>query len=303
MSGRAVKPPGPFLCSQSTGVAGPSCMSVAEFTPIVFAAALLAGFLGSLTGLGGGVIVTPVLTLFLGVDIRYAIGASLVSVIATSSGAAAAYVRDGYSNIRVGMFLEIATTWGALFGAYLGTHVSISYLSIIFGIILMQAAWQASRDHGHGTKTLPPDLTAERLRLNGEYRRETGIQRYQVHRVKTGFGLMFGAGTLSGLLGIGSGSLKVIAMDQAMQIPFKVSTATSNFMIGVTAAASATIYLSRGYVNPAIAMPVMLGVLSGSIIGARFLAVLPAKVLRRVFAAVVAAMAVQMIASGLRGKI
>ncbi|MBV9084824.1 MAG: sulfite exporter TauE/SafE family protein [Acidobacteriaceae bacterium] len=278
-------------------------MSVAEFTPIVFVAALLAGFLGSLTGLGGGVIVTPVLTLFLGVDMRYAIGATLVSVIATSSGAAAAYVRDGYSNIRIGMFLEIATTLGALFGAYLGTHVPSSYLSIIFGLILLQAAFQTSREHRHSVKQLPRDATAERLHLGGAYMTEHGIQPYEVHRVHTGFGLMFGAGTLSGLLGIGSGSLKVIAMDQAMQIPFKVSTATSNFMIGVTAAASASVYLSRGYVNPAIAMPVMLGVLAGSMIGARFLAVLPVKTLRRVFAAVVGVMAVQMIASGVRAQI
>ena len=233
---------------------------------------MLAGFLGSLTGLGGGVIVTPVLTLFLGVDLRYAIGASLVSVIATSSGAAAAYVRDGYSNIRIGMFLEIATTLGALLGAFLGTHVPARYLSILFGIILLQAAWQTSRRRKHRTAPLPPDPLAKRLRLNGVYRTDEGQRRYEVHRVKTGFGLMFGAGTISGLLGIGSGSLKVIAMDQAMQIPFKVSTATSNFMIGVTAAASASVYLSRGYIDPAIAMPVMLGVLAGSMIGARYLA-------------------------------
>ncbi len=278
-------------------------MTIAEFIPIVLVAALLAGFVGSLTGLGGGVIVTPVLTLFLGVDIRYAIGASLVSVIATSSGAAAAYVRDGYSNIRIGMFLEIATTLGALFGAFLGTHIPTSALSIIFGLILLQSAWTASREHKPPKTPLPPDPLATRLSLNGQYYTAQGPQSYQVHRVKTGFGLMFGAGTLSGLLGIGSGSLKVIAMDQAMQIPFKVSTATSNFMIGVTAAASASIYLSRGYVNPGIAMPVMLGVLSGSMIGARFLARLPVLLLRRVFAVVVGIIAIEMIVSGIGGKI
>jgi uncharacterized protein len=278
-------------------------MTVAEFTPIVFCAALLAGFLGSLTGLGGGVIVTPVLTLFLGVEMRYAIGASLVSVIATSSGAAAAYVRDGYSNIRVGMFLEIATTTGALFGAYLGTHIPTSYLSIVFGLILAQAAWQTSREHRDHNKPVAPDPLARRLNLNSAYRTEDGEVSYAVRRVKRGFGIMFGAGTLSGLLGIGSGSLKVIAMDQAMQIPFKVSTATSNFMIGVTAAASASVYLSRGYVDPAIAMPVMLGVLAGSVMGARFLPVLPVRVLRRVFALVVGAMAIQMIVNGLRMKL
>lgn len=278
-------------------------MNVLEFTPIVFAASLLAGFVGSLTGLGGGVIVTPVLTLFLGVDIRYAIGASLVSVIATSSGAAAAYVRDGYSNIRIGMFLEIATTLGAVFGAFVAAYVPTGALSIIFGLILLQAAWQTSRNHRSKKGAVPADPLAERLNLNGSYHTSEGLQNYEVHRVKTGFGLMFGAGTLSGLLGIGSGSLKVIAMDQAMQVPFKVSTATSNFMIGVTAAASASLYLSRGYVNPGIAMPVMLGVLLGSLIGARFLARLPVRLLRKVFAVIVGVIALEMIFNGIRGKI
>ncbi len=278
-------------------------MTEAQFAPMVLGASLMAGFIGSLTGLGGGVIVTPVLTLFLGVDIRYAIGASLVSAIATSSGAAAAYVRDGYSSIRIGMFLEIATTLGALLGAYLGSRIPTSALTIIFGLILLQAAWQTARVH-HGPKTpLPADPLAARLKLNGSCRTPEGEQTYGVHRIKTGFGLMFGAGTLSGLLGIGSGSLKVIAMDQAMQIPFKVSTATSNFMIGVTAAASASLYLSRGYVDPVIAMPVMLGVLAGSMIGARFLARLPVTLLRRVFAMVVGVIAVEMIWKGIEGKL
>lgn len=278
-------------------------MTAAEFTPIVLVAALLAGFVGALTGLGGGVIVTPVLTLFLGVDIRYAIGASLVSVIATSSGAAAAYVRDGYSSIRIGMFLEIATTVGAVFGAFLGSRIPTGALSVIFGIILLMAAWQSSRGHEFRKTPAPPDPLSERLKLNGSYNAGGEMQSYQVRRVKTGFGMMFGAGTLSGLLGIGSGSLKVIAMDQAMQIPFKVSTATSNFMIGVTAAASASVYLSRGYVNPSLAMPVMLGVLAGSMIGARFLARLPVMLLRRVFAVVVGVIGIEMIVSGVLGRI
>lgn len=278
-------------------------MTSAEFAPIVFAASLLAGFVGSLTGLGGGVIVTPVLTLFLGVDLHYAIGASLVSVIATSSGAAAAYVREGYSSIRIGMFLEIATTIGAVFGAFLGAHIPTSGLGIIFGIILLQSAWQASREHRSGKAPLPDDPIAARLQLNGAYQTENGLEHYKVHRVKTGFGLMFGAGTVSGLLGIGSGSLKVIAMDQAMQIPFKVSTATSNFMIGVTAAASASLYLSRGYVDPVVAFPVMLGVLAGSLIGAKLLARLPVLLLRRGFAIVVGVIAFEMIYNGVKGKL
>jgi uncharacterized membrane protein YfcA len=276
-------------------------MTAAEFVPLAFLAALAGGFIGSLTGLGGGVIVTPALTLLLGVDLRYAIGASLVSVIATSSGAAAAYVRDGYSNIRIGMFLEIATTLGALVGAFLGTRIPTRYLSVIFGLLLLQAAWQTIREHQNSERPTAPDLLARQLRLSGAYNTEQGLNHYEVHRVKTGFGLMFGAGAVSGLLGIGSGSLKVIAMDRAMQIPFKVSTATSNFMIGVTAAASASVYLSRGYIDPAIAMPVMLGVLLGSLTGARLLARLPTLLLRRVFAVVVGAVAFEMIAMGLRG--
>ena len=277
-------------------------MNTVEFTGIVLIASTLAGLVGSLTGLGGGVIVTPVLMLFLKVDLRYAIGASLISVIATSSGAAAAYVRDGFSNIRIGMFLEIATTLGALFGAYLGAHIPTGILSIIFGVVLLQAAWQTVREHKGNKAALPPDPTAERLKLNGAYYVGGRLEHYAAHRIKTGFSLMFGAGTLSGLLGIGSGSLKVIAMDQAMQLPFKVSTATSNFMIGVTAAASASIYLSRGYVNPAIVMPVMLGVLCGSTVGARLLPHLPVTILRRVFAVVVAVIGLEMMFEGIRGQ-
>lgn len=275
-------------------------MTVAEFTPIVAAASIAAGLLGSLTGLGGGVVVTPVLTLFLGVDLRYAMGASLISAIASSSGAAASYVRDGYSNIRIGMFLEIATTLGALAGAFLNTHISTSALSILFGLVLLQSAWQTIGSKKHAKNAPPDDPLSEKLLLNSSFQ-DNGIERpYKVHRVKTGFGLMFGAGTLSGLLGIGSGSLKVVAMDQAMRIPFKVSTATSNFMIGVTAAASASVYLSRGYINPGIVMPVMLGVLAGSLLGARLLSRLPVVLLRRIFAVVVGVMAIQMIVEGIR---
>jgi uncharacterized membrane protein YfcA len=278
-------------------------MTIAEFTPIVFAAALAGGFVGSLTGLGGGVIITPVLTLFLGVDIRYAIGTSLIAVIATSSGAAAAYVREGYSNIRIGMFLEIATTLGAVFGAFLGAHVPTRALAVVFGIVLLQSAWQAARQHKESKTPLAPDPLGERLHLNRAHRTAEGLKPYKVHRVKMGFLLMLGAGLVSGLLGIGSGSLKVIAMDQAMQIPFKISTATSNFMIGVTAAASASVYLSRGYVNPEIIMPVMLGVLVGSTIGARLLANLGVPLLRKGFGVVVGLVAIEMIVSGIRGTL
>ncbi|HML16958.1 MAG TPA: sulfite exporter TauE/SafE family protein, partial [Bryobacteraceae bacterium] len=228
-------------------------MNILDFTGLLFLISALAGFLGALTGLGGGVVVTPFLTLLMGVDLRYAIGASLVSVIATSSGAAAAYVREGFSNIRIGMFLEVATTLGALFGAYLTTRIPTAWLAIIFGIVLLHAAWQSTRPHGEDGGGDDADPFAERWKLEGHYPASHGDEHYRAHHVKTGFGMMFGAGTLSGLLGIGSGALKVIAMDQAMRIPFKVSTTTSNFMIGVTAAASAGIYLSRGYIDPGLA--------------------------------------------------
>lgn len=276
-------------------------MTNLEFTPLVFAISVVAGGLGALTGLGGGVVVTPALTLLLGVDLRYAIGASLVSVIATSSGAAAAFVREGYSNIRIGMFLEIATTAGAVAGAMLATRTPTSILSIVFGLVLLHAAWQSSRGSPIDVGCDKPDALATRLKMNSEYPVAGAHQHYAVCNVKTGFGLMFIAGGISGLLGIGSGALKVIAMDQAMHIPFKVSTTTSNFMIGVTAAASAGIYLGRGYVEPALAMPVMLGVLAGSLLGARQLIGARVRVLRWIFGIVVAVMAVEMIATGLKG--
>lgn len=271
---------------------------------MVAAGSLGAGFLGSLTGLGGGVIVVPLLTLALGVDIRYAIGASLVSVIATSSGAAAAYVREGYSNIRVGMFLEIATTIGALLGAFLAGRLSTSAIAVIFGIALLHSAYLSLRAREEQQRSGgQPDRIAQWLQLDGSYPTEAGPRPYHVRNVPVGFGLMGLAGILSGLLGIGSGAVKVIAMDQAMGLPFKVSTTTSNFMIGVTAAASAGVYLGRGYIDPGLAMPVMLGVLGGAFLGARLLAGAKVRILRLVFGLVILAMAVQMIFKGVSGKI
>jgi uncharacterized membrane protein YfcA len=274
-----------------------------EFTLLLFPVALAAGFLGSLTGLGGGVILTPVLTLLFGVDLRYAIGATLVSVIATSSGAASAYVREGYSNVRIGMFLEVATTAGAILGASLATHISTSALAVIFGAVLLHSAWLSSHKPPKDATADRANALAQRLRLDGSYPGAQGEIPYRVQNVGTGFGVMLGAGMLSGLLGIGSGALKVIAMDRAMRIPFKVSTTTSNFMIGVTAAASAGVYLNRGYIDPLLAMPVMLGVLAGSLAGARILARTSSSKLRIVFAVAVGVLAIQMIVAGFRGTI
>ena len=195
-------------------------------------------------------VVVPMLALLFHVDIRYAIGASLVSVIATSSGAAAAYVREGYSNIRIGMFLETATTIGAFAGAAIALHVSGNAIAVVFGLVLLYSAYLSSRHREEHGAQLQSSKLADKLRLDGTYPTPEGKQSYNVTGVPAGYGLMFGAGVLSGLLGIGSGAVKVLAMDQAMKIPFKVSTTTSNFMIGVTAAASAGIYLTRGYIAP-----------------------------------------------------
>lgn len=279
-------------------------MTVLAFTIIVWIISTLAGFLGALTGLGGGVVVVPVLALALGVDIKYAIGASLVSVIATSSGAAAAYVREGFSNIRIGLFLEIATTLGALLGAFLATRTSTHVIAIIFGLVLLQSAYQSLVNKAPENPALiESDSLANRLRLGGTFPSDGQRQKYGVRHVPAGFSLMFGAGALSGLLGIGSGAVKVIAMDRAMKIPFKVSTTTSNFMIGVTAAASAGVYLSRGYIDPRLAMPVMLGVLGGALLGTRVLVHARVRTLRIVFGLVILALAIEMIVNGFTGRI
>jgi uncharacterized protein len=276
-------------------------MNVLEFTFLVWAGSLVAGFLGALTGLGGGVVLVPLLTIFFHVDLRYAIGASLVSVIATSSGSAAAYVKEGFSNIRIGMFLEIATTIGALFGAYLTAKVPASAIAIIFGTVLMYSAYVSRRTRPRTDVVEPPDPLATKLKMNGSFPDTSGVRQYNVYNVPAGFGVMWIAGTLSGLLGIGSGALKVVAMDQAMKVPFKVSTTTSNFMIGVTAAASAGVYLSRGYIDPSLAMPVMIGVLIGSLLGTRVLVKTQTKRLRLVFSVVIVLLGVEMMFKGLTG--
>jgi uncharacterized membrane protein YfcA len=278
-------------------------MTILTFTLAIFGTSILAGLLGALTGLGGGVVVVPVLALLFHVDLRYAIGASLVSVIATSSGAAAAYVREGFSNIRIGMFLEIATTLGALVGAYLTAMISTKAIGIVFGIVLLYSAISSFRGKHEDATPEHTGGLADRLRLEGEYPTDSGLQPYVARHVPAGFGIMFLAGGLSGLLGIGSGAVKVLAMDQAMRLPFKVSTTTSNFMIGVTAAASAGIYISRGYIMPSLAMPVMLGVLGGSLVGSRILVRARVSTLRMIFAVVIVVLGVEMIYSSLTGKL
>ena len=279
-------------------------MNILEATTAIFLISLLAGMLGALTGLGGGVVLVPVLTLGFHIDVRYAMGASLVSVIATSSGAAAAYVREGYSNMRVAMFLEMATCLGAIVGAYLVAFISTSAIGVIFGLVLLYSAYETVRGHGSEEHVEPVCKgLAATLRLGGSYPGPDETIHYGVRAAPAGFIVMSLAGVLSGLLGIGSGAVKVIAMDRVMKLPFKVSTTTSNFMIGVTAAASAGVYLGRGYIDPTLAMPVMLGVLGGSLVGSRLLLTARVSLLRAVFAAAISLLAIEMLYSGLTGGI
>lgn len=257
--------------------------------------------MGSLTGLGGGVIIIPLLTLLLGVDIHYAIGTALVSVIATSTGSAAAYVKEGITNLRLGMLLEIATTIGAIIGAMLLSYFNPNVVAIIFGIVLVYSAINSFRKkHEHTLKE--SSKTALALKLNNSYPTKEGNIEYGVKNVIGGFSVMGIAGMLSALLGIGSGALKVLAMDIIMKVPFKVSTTTSNFMMGVTAVASAIIYLQRGYIVPQMAMPVAIGVLLGAITGSRILVKTDTGKLRFFFAIVILFLALNMMFNGFRGK-
>jgi len=276
-------------------------MSLDQFTLLVALGALIAGFLGALTGLGGGVVIVPLLTLGFGVDLRYAIGASLVSVIATSSAAAAAYVRDGYSNLRIGMFLEVATTLGAVAGALIASRLPVSGVAITFGAVLLWSAYLSLRRPADASLNEAPDPLATWLRLDSSYPTAGGPVAYHVAHVPLGWLVMAVAGALSGLLGIGSGALKVLAMDQVMRLPFKVSTTTSNFMIGVTAAASAGLYLRRGYIDPGLAAPVILGVVIGAMLGTRALVGARPSALRAIFVVVLVALGVEMIYHGVTG--
>jgi hypothetical protein len=278
-------------------------MTILALTGIAFVGAILAGLVGSLTGLGGGIIITPLLTLVLGVDIHYAMGAALISVIATSSGAASAYVKEGLSNIRLGMLMEIATTTGAVLGAFLILRVPTAAIAVVFGIVLLYSGAMSLRSHEETGVQDHQDPAGRILELDSTYPTANGPKAYHVHHVVTGSTMMFGAGILSGLLGIGSGAFKVLALDGAMRIPFKVSTTTSNFMIGVTAAASVGLYLRRGYIDPGLGMPVVLGVLIGSFVGARVLPGLKTSVLRHAFTAVIAVLGFEMIYHGLTGRI
>lgn len=277
-------------------------MTVLTFTFIMLFGAICAGIIGSLSGLGGGIVVIPLLTILLGVDIHYAIGAALVSVIATSSGSAAAYVKEGIANMRLGMFLEIATTAGAVAGALISTAAPSSSIAILFGLALIFSATNSLRKKEEHI-VLESSKLAERLKLPSTYPVVKGQEvAYGTKNVIGGFSMMGLAGVLSGMLGIGSGAFKVIAMDTIMRIPFKVSTTTSNFMMGVTALASCVIYLQKGYIVPDICLPVMIGVLVGSMIGSKILMATDPKKLRVFFALIIFFLAFNMIYNGFKGK-
>lgn len=284
-------------------------MNIELFVLILFVGAIFAGFLGSLTGLGGGVVIIPLLTLgfpLFGVeiDMRYAIGAALVTSIATSSGAAAAYIKEGITNTRIGMFLEIATTTGAVMGAVIAIYLDKKWIALIFGAVLIFSALRSIMKHEENIDySAKGDKLGEKLKLNGSYPTKDGVVKYNVQNVMGGYSLMTVAGVLSGLLGIGSGALKVLAMDTCMKIPFKVSTTTSNFMVGVTAAASAVVYLQRGYIDPGIALPLVGGVLLGAFFGSKILPKANVKKLRMLFSVVIFFLAVMMIYNGLTGKL
>ena len=253
--------------------------------------AVRAGFLGSLVGLGGGIIITPALTILFGIDIKYAIGASIVAVIATSSGSAIAFVKDHISNMRVGMLLEVFTTAGGVVGALMAGIFSSKLLYIFFSLILLNSFYGMLKKTGLITKLkkeeekVVNDKYADRYKLNSTYYdKATGKTiAYNVTNVPQGSLVMFGAGFASGLLGIGSGAFKVVALDSYMKLPIKVSTATSNFMMGVTATASALIYFFNGTINPAIAAPIAIGTLIGSRTGAQVMQRLDAKYIRYIF--------------------
>jgi len=277
-------------------------MSPLAFVAALFATSVAAGGAGAVLGLGGGILLIPILTLFFGVDLHYAMGASIVSVIATSSGAAAAYLRTSLSNVRIGLFLAVATVSGALLGAALAGVVPVRVLQLLLGLALAYSTVTTLRQlRVELPEPVEADALALRFGLEGTYY-DAALDRdvkYRAARVAQGFSAMFGAGLLSGLLGIGSGAFKVLAMDHFMRLPMKVSTATSNFMIGITSAASAGIYFSRGDIHPVLAAPVAAGVLVGAAAGTRLMARLRNSTIRKAFLPVLAWLAVSMILRGL----
>ena len=277
-------------------------MTILTFSALLFLFSILAGLLGALTGLGGGIIVIPALVLLFHINIHYAMGAALISVMATSSGTAAAYMREGYTNLRIGLFLETTTVIGAFFGALLIAIVSKTFLTVVFSLVLFLSAYLTivRKEELEQYDTSHPWATA--LKLDGTFPHEATLKSYHVQNVPLALSVMGLAGLLSGLLGIGSGTLKVLAMDQLLRLPYKVATTTSNFMIGITAAVSAGIYFTHGYIVPAIAFPVLVGVVAGSFLGAKFLTRMRTRSLRIIFSIAICFIGLQMLYTTLTGN-
>lgn len=275
--------------------------SLPVFIATAFTLSVFSGILGAILGLGGGSFIIPLLTLVLHLDIQYAIGASAVGIIATSSGAAVAYLKDRLTNLRIGMALEVGTTVGSIAGAFLSGYVSPKWIYITFGMVLLYSASTMLKvRNDEVSKVGTPDALSKRLQLNGSYYDQALGQtvEYQATNTILGLAVMYVAGALGGLLGIGAGAFKVLGMDQVMKLPIKVSSATSNFMIGVTAAASAAVYFSRGQVNPEVAAPVALGVLLGALIGAKMMVRLRDRTIRTLLIPILIWIAVTMIFKG-----
>ncbi|MDR2205481.1 MAG: sulfite exporter TauE/SafE family protein [Flavobacteriaceae bacterium] len=267
---------------------------------ILFLGAVSAGLLGSLTGLGGGVIIIPLLTLGFDVPVHYAIGASLISVIGTSSGAAVAFVKEGFTNMRIGIFLEIATTMGAIGGAFISGHLNGNTIAIIFASLLIFTVLINLKGKPDHQEPIIKKSLESKLKLYGTFPDKDGAMKtYSARNSVVGFFMMCFAGVMSGLLGIGSGALKVLAMDNLMKLPFKVSTTTSNFMIGVTAVASTLIYFQRGEIIPVLAAPVLIGVIFGSYIGSKTLMTSKTKKLKVTFSIVVTIISIYMMYNGI----
>ncbi len=282
-----------------------SLVDLIVFVMLLVLVAIAAGLVGSLTGLGGGVVVIPLLVILFGASIPIAIGTGFVTILATSSATGAAYVRDRLSDLRIGMFLEIATVPGALIGATATvflTHANLqSTLLIALGVVLLAIIpGSLARRHIELPPPLPSDARAQRLGLTGEYHDNALGQDvpYQAAQTSPALGVMFGAGVVSGMFGIGGGVFKVLALERFLNLPMKVATATSNFMIGVTAAAGAGVMLAAGYVNPVVAAPVAVGTAFGAYLGSRLLPGLQNRTVRLLFLPVIAALAIEVILRG-----
>jgi len=268
---------------------------------IIFLVSIVAGFIGALFGLGGGVLIIPFLTLVEGVPVPLAVGASIVSVVATSSASAATYVQDHLTNLRLGMFLEIGTVAGAITGAFVAVFLPASVLFFLFGLILLYATIVMIRARGIDFPAdVRPDKTSRILALGSQYedRSLNRVVKYEVTRTPLTVFIGYFAGIVSGLLGVGGGIINVPTMNLVSKIPVKVASATSNFMIGVTAAASASVYLLRGDVNPLLAAPLIVGVAGGALLGTRILKVTPPTRVKVAFGILLAAISLLMILKG-----